>query len=479
MCGIVGFSANPGFAFDFGYINFMLYWNSQERGKDSTGIYTPENGIIKSTQEAKVFIADLTKNILPDTLLIGHVRSRTVGTLSEGNAHPFIDGRIVLVHNGTLTNEYLLCKEFDLKNSDYNVDSQVLAAVLNKTKNADVLEIYAGAAALLFTDTKKPEILYAYHDKERPLFRGNREEGMYISSIKETLIAIGCTNIKEFVENYLYTITNGVIQTQIPISRNPFYWKDIEDIDKENDYNMYNSSFHKKTPTYEWGDNTIDLIDHMLLARYELNISYGIEVHIKKGNWYKCTGAVSDSKHTIKVLDENNKEISILKSTFDLVGSEMLPKMSVIFIKEGKEKETTIKMTSKGDVATIISYNYQKNTYLCQLINNEKWEVKPNMIRPLLKYEKNKNPLMIVKETIIPSIDMDAQDVADILIEVEGQVENLNAILYIDNKKMKTYQELNDMITEAKAKIKLLLTYLSDEFSELTLLEEKTKQDAN
>jgi len=214
-CGLSGFSGTKDY--DGEKIKFLLYWNSQERGRDATGIFTPKSSIVKDNIEAKNFINSprLTSQIKNDRVLIGHVRAGTVGTNTVNNAHPFEYGDIVLAHNGTLENHLALARMYQLNSSNYNVDSQILAKCIEINFKHDeilrVLEQYEGAAALLFYN-KVEDILYCYHDQKRPLFYGFVDKTeLYISSIKQSLEAINCEDIEEFKINTLYQIKEGVI----------------------------------------------------------------------------------------------------------------------------------------------------------------------------------------------------------------------------------------------------------------------------
>lgn len=217
MCGITGFSGTKNS--DLMKIKFLMYMNSIERGKDATGVYTPKSGIIKDNVKAEVFINNKnhTNKIINDHVLIGHVRAKTVGANLVANAHPFQYGSIVGCHNGTLHNHLDLFWDNQLSNiKDYDVDSQVLISCINENfKNNDgdlkILSEYEGAAALLFYN-EETKILHAWHDKERPLFYGylNATE-MYISSIRDSLVAIDCQDIKMFEINTLYRIQEGKI----------------------------------------------------------------------------------------------------------------------------------------------------------------------------------------------------------------------------------------------------------------------------
>jgi len=142
MCGLTGFSGKKKFNKD--KVKSLMLWNSLERGKDSTGIYTPLNGLLKEADEAYKFL--IKTKFEEDRLFIGHVRASTVGAKSKENAHPFMEENIILAHNGTLTNHWALCHKYKLSMQDYNVDSHVIAAILGKEKNFNVIKEIDGAA---------------------------------------------------------------------------------------------------------------------------------------------------------------------------------------------------------------------------------------------------------------------------------------------------------------------------------------------
>lgn len=216
MCGIVGFcSTEP---FDKEKLKVLMLYNSIERGRNASGFFTPKTGVCKSNKNATDFLTDEKVNILEDTLFIGHVRQATVGQNTEDNAHPFKYGRIVGVHNGTLTNHQQLLAKNNLSWADYNVDSQVIMKLLDLNRKPNVLAELEGSAAVLFNFDKHENTLYVYRTYDKELFRGKIGNSMYISSIKDSLKFIGCEDIKEFKERVLYTIKDGVIAsfTKLP-----------------------------------------------------------------------------------------------------------------------------------------------------------------------------------------------------------------------------------------------------------------------
>lgn len=217
MCGQIGYSSEK--PFDIEKIKTLMVWNSLERGEDSTGLYSPKNGLKKSILKGSEFIVSNAKNyeILPDNIFMAHLRAKTIGAINVDNAHPFKRGNWVLQHNGTLTNHHDLIRKYELNYAEYDVDSDVICGALDKS--GDILTVLSeidGPAALIIQNITNPNRLYVFKNKERPLFKGTLDNSMYISSIENSLKLIGCNNVKEFKDNYLYTIENGLILKNSP-----------------------------------------------------------------------------------------------------------------------------------------------------------------------------------------------------------------------------------------------------------------------
>lgn len=363
MCGIIGFSGKSGKTFDLNKLKILMIQNSFERGKDSTGVFTPKTGLIKSTDAATKFLSDSKLNILDDNIFIGHVRAATVGLKTAKNAHPFKYGNLTLCHNGTLTNSNELCLKSpnNLKWVDFDVDSQVIAARLNLERNSTVLTQLTGAAAVLFHLDEDSEAgdfkntMFAFRNSERPLYRGNTEEGLYISSIKESLEIIGCTDIKEFIENYLYTITDGIVKSPYKLNIVKPEQKEFTVKDKMN---------------FISGSTYNNLIGKWVKSKFNCG---GVNYVIKKDEWYFVLGFATKDKMFITKYPNDKTENIIMgpveghlldKTSCDYeVGEYLMILTDLVYT------DSNIKICDKGAVVKA-SREYQWVMDCNSIINN-------------------------------------------------------------------------------------------------------------
>lgn len=216
MCGIVGVIAKEkALGFSTVHRNVfeqMLYVNAL-RGNDSTGVFmVKRNGGVEWAKQAswpQAFMQDtigkqlLTKMVWEGIAMVGHNRKATYGVVKDENAHPFIEDKIILVHNGTLTNH----KELD---KDVEVDSHAIASTINKYGVLKAIQKIQGAFSVVAYNTETREV-YMFRNTERPLFLGEIPGAWVFSS--EPWIAQGpcwragqtITGMTEIEPSKLYT----------------------------------------------------------------------------------------------------------------------------------------------------------------------------------------------------------------------------------------------------------------------------------
>lgn len=313
FCGIVGFSSKKKSNPD--KLALLMLHNSLKRGEDNTGVYTPEDGVCKSTKNATEFLSEYD---MPRTnLFIGHVRKSSVGSKIVQNAHPFEFDNIVLVHNGTLNNHWQMLREAGIDQKEFNTDTQVLAKLLDNDSKKEqkvfsTLSEYQGFAALLFTDKRQPEILYAYRNSDRPLFHGLYEGSLYISSLKESLEIIKCTDIDEFPPYYLHTIKNGKVLESI-------YYKE-----KTSSFSQTAAYGHITNVKYKNNDSNIEdfvksikaaetvttdmLVDKWVKCLNNIDCEYGKQNKVKftKDKWYQVCDNATSNEYDIQLIDDTN-----------------------------------------------------------------------------------------------------------------------------------------------------------------------------
>ena len=273
MCGIFAWSGKDPKKFNKDKFDKLGIFNI-DRGKDSCGV-SFDGEVYYGLNTEKLyskFIVNREIKPLKYPVVIGHTRQASVGNIvNERNAHPFGFGNnsegnyeFVGCHNGTLYNHKDLASTFKIDTaetikvqSDHNpngfyesfrqkIDSEILLEIIYKTKNFKVLSQYNGAAALVFTNTNEPNVIYVWKgaskwydynsyvvEEERPLFYYKEtKNSLYISSIQESLETIGGVanvNLFTFSSNTIYKITDGDVEhaEKTKVSRNDAFQKEI------------------------------------------------------------------------------------------------------------------------------------------------------------------------------------------------------------------------------------------------------------
>jgi hypothetical protein len=246
-CGLFGWAGNSVKKFNKDKFDKLGILNV-ERGKSSCGIsFDGEIHVgLDSNKMYYDFLVDREINPKIYPVVIGHTRQSSVGAVNVHNAHPFGFGEnkenfsFIGAHNGTLKNHKELGAKYyvdDVFESSYlnshgvevisnreKIDSEILLEIIWRSQNFKVLSEYIGGAALVFTDTNDPNVLYLFKGSskdytssikesvERPLFVYiENKNSMYFSSIEDSLRTIGGNdnNIIDTDPNVVYKITNG------------------------------------------------------------------------------------------------------------------------------------------------------------------------------------------------------------------------------------------------------------------------------
>lgn len=178
------------------------------RGWDSTGIacikHSGDVHIVKDALVPSDLFAKVPDNtwIFQNRAYIGHNRWATRGKLIAANAHPFQEGKVSLVHNGTL--------RFHMFLKNVEVDSHAITHAISEKGAIDTLEVLDGAYALVWHDQTTGNI-HATRNEERPLFLLETED-LYLLSSERGLIYWICERFKVKVRKCT-PLTPGILYT--------------------------------------------------------------------------------------------------------------------------------------------------------------------------------------------------------------------------------------------------------------------------
>ena len=269
MCGIVGFiTAEKGtgsYARRRWFTNALL--TNVVRGDDGTGVIIVPSDHDSTADWAKLggdashFLAtkeadDRLNSQAPWNkyrAVIGHNRSATVGGVSTKNAHPFQEGPITLVHNGTLHTTYGLPKgRTDLKEVD--VDSHVITHNLATHDAEEVIGKLDGAFVLVWHDARDQSINIV-RNSQRPLhfMPVKCEKTILIASEAEMLTWLVRRN-NDFREGPVFFPQEGQWMKFVPDQGLTPIVKKVE-LNKAYDYSGWGGGYGRSGGRRAWSNN--------------------------------------------------------------------------------------------------------------------------------------------------------------------------------------------------------------------------------
>jgi glucosamine 6-phosphate synthetase-like amidotransferase/phosphosugar isomerase protein len=194
MCGIAGYSLEPGAGIARTLAAQALLTGIAERGADAVGYaHRSADGptvVHKRRAGASALLGELS--VPPDAAeVLIHVRDYTKGHPTvEANNHPVRHGDVLGVHNGIIANDEELFEAhgFERAAPAMSVDSEAIFALAEEFgSRGRTLEGLRGSMAAAWVDAREPGALYVARGVGRPLWVGSADAGVFFASTKRAL----------------------------------------------------------------------------------------------------------------------------------------------------------------------------------------------------------------------------------------------------------------------------------------------------
>jgi glucosamine 6-phosphate synthetase-like amidotransferase/phosphosugar isomerase protein len=194
MCGIAGYSVDPGAGIARTLAAQALLAGIAERGRDAVGYAHLSAGrgtvVHKRRAGASALLGELTVPQEASEVLV-HVRDYTKGHPTiEANNHPVRHGDVVGIHNGTIVNdeEIFAAYRFERDAPEMSVDSEAIFALAESFgARVETMEELRGSMATAWMDAREPGVLYLARGAARPLWIGSAAEGIFFASTEHAL----------------------------------------------------------------------------------------------------------------------------------------------------------------------------------------------------------------------------------------------------------------------------------------------------
>jgi len=194
MCGIAGYSLDPGCDVDRTLLAQALLAGIAERGADAVGLAHRSPASPLAVHKQRSGASELLERLrLPDdaSQALLHVRDYTKGHPSvAANNHPVRHGAVVGIHNGTIVNdeEVLARHGFARAEPGMTVDSEAIFALAEASaSDPGALEELRGSMAAAWIDERDAEGLLVARGVGRPLWLGYGRRCVVFASTKAAL----------------------------------------------------------------------------------------------------------------------------------------------------------------------------------------------------------------------------------------------------------------------------------------------------
>jgi glucosamine 6-phosphate synthetase-like amidotransferase/phosphosugar isomerase protein len=194
MCGIAGYSVEPGTGVARTLAAQALLTGIAERGADAVGYAHRSVGGSPVVHKRQAGASSLLRELsLPQEAaeVLIHVRDFTKGHPTiEANNHPVRHGAVVGIHNGIIVNddELFFAHGIERERPDMSVDSEAIFALAAAYgSRGTTLEELRGSMAAAWMDVREPGVIYLARGVGRPLWVGSAAEGVFFASTKHAL----------------------------------------------------------------------------------------------------------------------------------------------------------------------------------------------------------------------------------------------------------------------------------------------------
>lgn len=172
MCGITGMfnTSKKTYIRNADKALLDMMWANQLRGVHGAGIFIQrkngDTGVLRVAANFEYLATDkafkkVENNLDSMSVVINHNRWATQGKIDNAHTHPFVEGPITLVHNGSLS--------YYPKNAKTLMDSHAITQMLAEGSVQDMVNDVMGAYSLVWKD-KRDNTINFLRNEERPMW---------------------------------------------------------------------------------------------------------------------------------------------------------------------------------------------------------------------------------------------------------------------------------------------------------------------